>query len=103
MWDDVSFNKGCYTGQEIIARMESRGRLAKRLTQLHSDAILSAGTDITANGKNAGSITSAAAGPHGSVALGYVKTTLLEDERVLEAEGQALAVTTDRAADRRDS
>ncbi len=25
LWDEVSFTKGCYTGQEIIARMESRG------------------------------------------------------------------------------
>jgi folate-binding protein YgfZ len=30
----VSFNKGCYVGQEIIARMESRQRLAKRLVLL---------------------------------------------------------------------
>ncbi|HRO91299.1 MAG TPA: glycine cleavage system protein T, partial [Promineifilum sp.] len=30
LWADVSFNKGCYVGQEIIARMESRGKLAKR-------------------------------------------------------------------------
>ena len=27
MWDDISFNKGCYTGQEIIARMESRNKV----------------------------------------------------------------------------
>jgi aminomethyltransferase len=32
--DAVSFTKGCYVGQEIIARMESRGRLAKRLVGL---------------------------------------------------------------------
>ena len=31
LWADVSFTKGCYTGQEIIARMESRQRLAKQL------------------------------------------------------------------------
>ena len=30
----VSFDKGCYTGQEIIARMESRNRLAKIMTKL---------------------------------------------------------------------
>src|SRR5215216_2558771 len=32
--DAVSFTKGCYVGQEIIARMESRGRLAKQLRGL---------------------------------------------------------------------
>jgi len=33
--DAVSFTKGCYVGQEIIARMESRGRLAKVLRGLN--------------------------------------------------------------------
>ena len=33
LWDEVSFTKGCYTGQEIIARMESRGGWRKRLSR----------------------------------------------------------------------
>ena len=37
LWNDVSFKKGCYTGQEIIARMESRQKLAKRLVGLRFD------------------------------------------------------------------
>src|SRR5205823_837994 len=31
LWPAVDFHKGCYIGQEIIARMESRGKLARRL------------------------------------------------------------------------
>jgi aminomethyltransferase len=80
LWDDVSFNKGCYTGQEIIARMESRGKLAKRLVKLQAAAPLEAGSPLTANGKNAGTITSAAIGPSGAVGLGFVKTAALENE-----------------------
>ena len=34
LWDEVSFRKGCFTGQEILARMESRGQLARRLVLL---------------------------------------------------------------------
>ena len=34
VWEAVSFRKGCYVGQEIIARMESRGQLARRLVRL---------------------------------------------------------------------
>jgi aminomethyltransferase len=74
LWDDVSFSKGCYIGQEIIARMESRGKLAKKLVQLRPPHPVAPDDPITANGKTAGSITSAAVGPHGPVALGYVKT-----------------------------
>jgi aminomethyltransferase len=77
LWADVSFNKGCYTGQEVIARMESRGKLAKRLVKLQTAVPVAAGEAITANGKNAGTITSAAVGPNSAVALGYVKTAVL--------------------------
>lgn len=78
LWDDVSFNKGCYIGQEIIARMESRGRLAKKLVALRPAAPVAAGSELVSDGKKAGSITSVAEGPDGPVALGYVKTSLLD-------------------------
>jgi aminomethyltransferase len=80
LWDDVSFSKGCYTGQEIIARMESRGRLAKKLVQLQPVAPLEVGATLQAEGKRAGTVTSAAMGPNGAVALGYVKTSMLDGE-----------------------
>ena len=79
LWADVSFNKGCYTGQEIIARMESRGRLAKKLVRLHPSSLVEAGAELSAGGKKAGRITSAAAGPQGAVALGYVKTSFIDE------------------------
>lgn len=79
LWDDVSFNKGCYTGQEIIARMESRGRLARKLVRLRGSNPLAAGSAIEADGRSAGTITSAADGPAGALALGYVKTRNLDD------------------------
>lgn len=76
LWDDVSFSKGCYIGQEIIARMESRGKLAKRLTVLHPAEPTIPGAEIIIEGKKAGMITSVAEGPDGLVALGYVKTSV---------------------------
>jgi tRNA-modifying protein YgfZ len=78
LWEDVSFNKGCYIGQEIIARMESRGRIAKKLTRLRPSAPIATGAEITAAGKNVGVVTSTAVGPNGPVALGYVKAAVLE-------------------------
>ena len=78
LWDDVSFNKGCYIGQEIIARMESRGKVAKKLVSLTASASLQAGDTLLANGKKAGTVTSAALGPTGTIGLGYVKTAVLE-------------------------
>jgi tRNA-modifying protein YgfZ len=90
LWQDVSFTKGCYTGQEVIARMESRGRLAKKLVRLRADSPVEPGMVIKAGGRNAGTITSAAEGPLGVVALGYVKTRALDETPELEGESEAL-------------
>jgi tRNA-modifying protein YgfZ len=93
LWRDVSFNKGCYIGQEIIARMESRGRLAKQLLRLQGDGSVSAGADVERDGRSVGTITSAADGPAGSLALAYVKTRALDDdEGALTTAGTPLRV-----------
>ncbi|HSM55785.1 MAG TPA: hypothetical protein VK879_06475 [Candidatus Sulfomarinibacteraceae bacterium] len=91
LWDDVSFNKGCYTGQEIIARMESRGRLARKLVRLRATESVAPGDDIEVDGRSAGTITSASGGPRGVLALGYVKTRALGDgDAALSAGGATL-------------
>ena len=91
LWDDVSFHKGCYTGQEIIARMESRGKLAKRLVALRPAAPVEPGSAILSGEREVGTITSAADGPAGPVALGYVKTAALETEQPLTV-GDAVSI-----------
>jgi tRNA-modifying protein YgfZ len=92
LWDDVSFHKGCYTGQEIIARMESRGKLAKRLVGLRPAAPVTAGDAISAGGREVGTVTSATEGPAGPVALGYVKTAALEGVQPLSVGDVAVDV-----------
>lgn len=77
LWSDVSFNKGCYTGQEIIARMESRGRLAKKLVRLKVSEPIGVGSELISDGKKAGIITSESTGPNDVLALGFVKTRFL--------------------------
>jgi aminomethyltransferase len=94
LWDDISFSKGCYIGQEIIARMDSRGKLAKQLTKLQPAAEVESGADILANGRKAGTLTSVAAGPHGFAALGFVKTAVLEAGTPLFVGDTAVAIKT---------
>ncbi len=93
LWDDVSFNKGCYTGQEIIARMESRGKLAKQLARLTSSSGLQAGQTIHAGGKRVGEVTSAASTENGAVALGYIKSAALANGDQLMVAEQPVAVS----------
>ena len=81
LWPAVNFNKGCYIGQEIIARMESRGKLARRLVGLRLAAPAAAGTVVRAapDGPAIGTITSAGELPGlGPVALAYLKTAAAE-------------------------
>ena len=74
LWPDVSFTKGCYIGQEIIARMESRHRLARQLVGLHAKAPIEPGADLMVNGAAVGRVSSAAVRPGGdSIGLGFVK------------------------------
>ncbi len=75
LWDEVSFHKGCYTGQEIIARMDSRERLARVLVRLQVSAPLSAPQPLTNSGTHVGEVTSAVTSPLGEqFAMGVVKT-----------------------------
>jgi folate-binding protein YgfZ len=83
LWDAISFNKGCYVGQEIIARMESRGRLAKQLCGLRLPEGLPDGLALPAKldaaGKEAGDLTSVVESPrHGLIGLAYVRSAHAE-------------------------
>jgi tRNA-modifying protein YgfZ len=72
--DGVSFQKGCYLGQEAVFMLEKRGHVKKRLVQLVIDGPIVVGDTIaTKDGTEIGKITSAIATPSGSLALGYVK------------------------------
>jgi folate-binding protein YgfZ len=71
----VSFTKGCYTGQELVARIDSRGgNVPRRLVGLRIDGPAPApGSPVTVDGAAAGTVTSSADLPGGgSVALAFV-------------------------------
>lgn len=58
LWDAVSFSKRCYVGQEIIARMESRGKLARKLVGLQLSDHAPIGSPIFHGKRNLGALTS---------------------------------------------
>lgn len=97
----ISYNKGCYIGQEIIARIHFRGHVAKRLTGLMSEpgAVatgLAGGLELNAaDGKNAGRITSVTYSPTlgKTIALGFVRYDYLSLGTELFAENTKVAVT----------
>ncbi len=55
----VAFDKGCYVGQELTARMKHRGTARKRILSVRADVMLPpAGTMVTGNGLEIGEIVS---------------------------------------------
>lgn len=97
----ISYNKGCYIGQEIIARIHFRGHVAKRLAGLILSEPGAAATGFlpgseltTADGKKAGRITSITFSPKLSktIALAYVRYDYLSENTELIAGDQTAAV-----------
>lgn len=54
----VSATKGCYTGQEVLARQVTYDKVTRGLARVHSAAALSVGLRLSADGKAAGEVTS---------------------------------------------
>ncbi len=52
----IDFRKGCYVGQEIAARMKHKTELKKGLVQVAIDGSAPVGSEITTNGKTAGTL-----------------------------------------------
>jgi len=68
----ISYTKGCYTGQEIVERVRSRGRLNRWLSLLEfSGAAPEAGAKLLVDGKEWGHVTSAAYSPERKKAVGF--------------------------------
>ncbi len=98
----ISYNKGCYIGQEIIARIHFRGHVAKQLTGLIMSEPGTVVTGVfsdteltTTEGKNAGKITSFTFSPRleKNVALGFVRYDYLAEGTELLAGPHRVKVT----------
>jgi len=96
-WDlvgGISFKKGCYPGQEIVARMQYLGRLKERLHAFRTDAEdVAAGARLispTFGDGPCGTVVNAARDPTGgSVVLAVVQTTAVAAHDIRLGEGNA--------------
>ena len=80
----VSFSKGCYPGQEPIARQHYRGKVNRRLRVLDVEGAPEPETPVLYEGKDVGRITSSVPG----LALGYVRVSV-PDDAVLDVGGSS--------------
>ncbi|HMK10363.1 MAG TPA: hypothetical protein VK461_02145 [Acidimicrobiales bacterium] len=73
----VSFTKGCYTGQELVARIDSRGgNVPRHLRGLRVDGVAPVGARVEHDGRDVGEITSAVTGDGCTSALAMLSRSV---------------------------
>ena len=89
--DAVNYEKGCYLGQEIVARLHYRGQVSKQLRRLLFDGPEppAAGTELHFEGRTAGHVTSSTPTVRGgsAVGLGMLQRRAFEAGTELEVAG----------------
>ena len=98
--EGISFKKGCYTGQEVVARMQYLGKLKRRMFRAHIDAeacppagapLFAAGSS---SGQGVGKVVSAAPDPDGGCELlAVVEITSREADDVRLGDGDGPRLT----------
>ena len=87
----ISYQKGCYIGQEILNRLHNFAQVSKTLLPLRfaGERLPSPGAELTADGKKAGAVTSAATLPDSGrhVGLGYVRKEFADGATTLAGDG----------------
>lgn len=95
----VSFKKGCYTGQEVVARMQYLGKLKRRMYRAHIETGQRPprGAELYSpsceSGQGAGRIVDVAASPDGGyevLAVALISSAEADDLQLGDAEGPAL-------------
>jgi len=97
--DGVSFSKGCYTGQEVVARMQYLGKLKRRMyrARIDADQAPTPGSDLfsasDASGQGSGKVVDAAASPDGGyevLVVTPISCAEADDLQLGDADGPAL-------------
>ena len=90
----VSFTKGCYVGQETVARLFYKGKPNRELRGLRSETPLAVGTVLGFEGRDVATVTSSALSPRfGPVALALVRREAPFGSVVSAADGANATVT----------
>lgn len=85
----VHYEKGCYLGQEAMAKIHFRGKVNRRLAMLEADGPLTPGAELRAGEEKVGKVTSASNGR----ALALVKHTTGEGTEVVTGSTRARIVS----------
>jgi len=88
--DDIAvhYDKGCYVGQEAMAKIRFRGKVNRKLRRLRADSTLAVGSDVTLDDSKVGTVTSAS----GKRALALVRYNVEPGTQVTAGETTATVI-----------
>ena len=89
----VSFTKGCYVGQETVARLHYRGKPNRHLRGLRLSAAVPPGTALTLGEREVGTLGSSVASPrHGAIGLALIRREASPGDELAAGEATATVV-----------
>ena len=92
--DAVDLDKGCYIGQEVVARLDTYRKVKQHLVGLRPDREIRSGAQVESRGRPAGLVTSSVSSPRlGPLALAYVRTPHCRPGTLLFVDGTEAAVS----------
>ncbi|PSB18934.1 folate-binding protein [Phormidesmis priestleyi ULC007] len=74
LWNTISFNKGCYIGQETIARLDTYNGVKQQLWGVQLNALAEPGTVVMVGAEKVGKLTSILETEKGAIGLAYIRT-----------------------------
>jgi len=78
LWSTISLSKGCYIGQETIARLHTYRGVKQQLWGIRLEAAVTPGSGVMAGEEKVGVLTSGMITPNGFEGLAYIRTKALE-------------------------
>jgi tRNA-modifying protein YgfZ len=85
----ISYKKGCYIGQEIMARLEARGHTNRNLARIHSNEKIEAGTELKLEDRTVGSVGASVQHDGRWISLAVIRKDVA-DQAELEAAGKTV-------------
>ena len=92
--DRVSLTKGCYLGQETVAKLANLGGVKQELRGWSCDTVLTVGDTLRCNGERAGTITTVLITAQGSIGLALVRRQHLAESSLDGPVGQGVRLNT---------
>lgn len=94
LWDWISFTKGCYIGQEVIARLDTYNKIQRCLCKISSDQSIAVRELLLDSEENEiGIVTSFSFEKTHLIGLAVIKTKAIDEERLVRTKGSGSIVT----------